>query len=1061
MGAGERIRSWLKFLDQNLLLLLSLFLLSFIPLFPKIPLFDALPGYSVRIRPEDILIALTGLVWLRDVARKRAAWNPDFLALALLFAVSGAVSIGLATFLLRSIPLEVIHIGKSALHYFRYLEYFSLFFFVSAVIKKRTQVWWALFIIGMTLMGVVAYGFGQKFWHLPVFSTMNREFSKGELLYLQDGARPQSTFAGHYDLGAYLVVVLPVLFAASLALLSKTKTLKRMTAFVFLQACHWSGLTMLVLSGAKTSLLAYGIAIAVVVILSIRRLQNSHLKLAVGTGALLAAIAVSSLLWIFLPATTRGAYLSQLSIIGRSRTAAPPDYQGVPKDGNVWSENALKYGQSIGIRLDTLWPQALLGFVNNPLTGNGFGTLAMLGTGRFVETDSTDNNFLRTLGESGIVGFVVFYSTILWLMRRSVHSLLARDPLVYALAAGFIGSITGLLVNAVYIDVFAASKVAFTFWGLAGLIDQFGALNVKKRVPTIVPGLAGLLKKFWPLIAVLVLAFFFLHQNPYAEHSRTQDINNFPASLESLAATRCYNKLGAMAICRSDGQVVSQYKSAYSTLLAPLLRLFPIHGAFYFLNISLVILALILTYVWLRRVKTHPLIQFALLAVMILGLAVTRFTQRPLTEALFWAIVASPVVILFAAKLITRFRRIHILATTVFLLTVVMTSGIIPDLPRRFSNAEPIPSKQALQVADAFAAGLDGGKFMAMSLHPLFIDEFSRQRFTALPLNPAQLQEDTPELWKEGGLADLDGEFDRLLSDDQSVFLSDFGLDNSRFTELKAKFDPRYRKLGCGESCNILQLLPESAESSPSPLNILGAAQSLVAVPADYEFSVVNNRFDGRFLQPQQTYNTVVFSSYVQASGHLDTDFLIITGDYVSAPDGGQETYFHQTVIPMARKPILYNAGNYDLIPKKLHQVGYQSFFIGSEYFIILDAEGQQVNEAQRIGLYNSALELEELPQIKNVFVVAHDLNWQDKASHGEGITTIEQVLVPFTKLKKFFFTMNHNPRAAQAPSWFESMEDQGTGSYYFAGLVSDGRRDASFRVSISSEGAVSVAASR
>ena len=42
---------------------------------------------------------------------------------------------------------------------------------------------------------------------------MNREFSKGMRLYLSEYARVQSTFAGHYDLGAYLVVVLPLALA--------------------------------------------------------------------------------------------------------------------------------------------------------------------------------------------------------------------------------------------------------------------------------------------------------------------------------------------------------------------------------------------------------------------------------------------------------------------------------------------------------------------------------------------------------------------------------------------------------------------------------------------------------------------------------------------------------------------------------------------------------------------------------------------------------------------------------------------------------------------------------
>ncbi|GAJ25028.1 unnamed protein product, partial [marine sediment metagenome] len=44
----------------------------------------------------------------------------------------------------------------------------------------------------------------------------------------------------------------------------------------------------------------------------------------------------------------------------------------------------------------------------------------------------------------------------------------------------------GLLINALYIDVFEASKVAFTYWALVGvllasILSQQGAVIVKKR----------------------------------------------------------------------------------------------------------------------------------------------------------------------------------------------------------------------------------------------------------------------------------------------------------------------------------------------------------------------------------------------------------------------------------------------------------------------------------------------------------------------------------------------------------------------------------------------------
>jgi len=41
--------------------------------------------------------------------------------------------------------------------------------------------------------------------------------------------------------------------------------------------------------------------------------------------------------------------------------------------------------------------------------------------------------------------------------------------LLRILSIGFMASSIGLLINALYIDVYAASKVAFSYWGLTGL----------------------------------------------------------------------------------------------------------------------------------------------------------------------------------------------------------------------------------------------------------------------------------------------------------------------------------------------------------------------------------------------------------------------------------------------------------------------------------------------------------------------------------------------------------------------------------------------------------------
>ena len=64
--------------------------------------------------------------------------------------------------------------------------------------------------------------------------------------------------------------------------------------------------------------------------------------------------------------------------------------------------------------------------------------------------------------------FFGIITNALWLLWQGRQSI--RSPWVKAVAVATIAAIAGLLVNATYIDVFEASKVAFTFWAILGTI---------------------------------------------------------------------------------------------------------------------------------------------------------------------------------------------------------------------------------------------------------------------------------------------------------------------------------------------------------------------------------------------------------------------------------------------------------------------------------------------------------------------------------------------------------------------------------------------------------------
>ncbi|MBU1966858.1 O-antigen ligase family protein [Patescibacteria group bacterium] len=541
------IKQLTKWLDKNILLLLSGFLLIFIPLFPKIPFYSPIEEYIVRVRLEDFLVLFVIIVWVIQLIRKKIKWQSTTAWFVIAYAVVGLLSIISAIFIIKTVPIIDKHVLKTFLHFVRYLEYFSLFFIFYSSLSNSKGVKILLGFMSLSLLAVAIYGVGQKYYYWPVYSTMNREFSKGIRLYLTQHARVQSTFAGHYDLAAYLVIVLPLLLA--LAYYSKQKLIKGYLFFL-----QFFGAWLLIMSAARTSFIAY--ALSTVIVISLFGLKKESLRskiswivtrllglwigifiLMVGFGSDIYERAVqviksypqvysqyqrfekqtqksATTIIAFLqidhlkikqlgsspPANSISTQEAEVLVASDQRpiTQRPVDvYADIPDqivvattsaDGSfvtaivekprVWSDNALQYGLSMAIRLDTLWPRAVQGFVRSPFLGSGYATLNKTSPTDFTIADSTDNNFLRTLGETGLLGFITFYGAIITSMVVAILGLRKKDALLSALCIGYLAAALGLLFNAFFIDVFSASKVAFTFWAVTGLF--LGYYKLKK-----------------------------------------------------------------------------------------------------------------------------------------------------------------------------------------------------------------------------------------------------------------------------------------------------------------------------------------------------------------------------------------------------------------------------------------------------------------------------------------------------------------------------------------------------------------------------------------------------
>lgn len=514
----EQIKRLRDLVDRKGMFWLTALLLAFIPLYPKIPLFSPIEQYIVRVRLEDVLVLITGVFWVWQAWKGRARWKFWGLGLVGVYALVGLLSLVSAVWWVETIPLQMTHILKSSLHYLRYLEYFSMMFFAVAAVKSREDIKTLVQLLILVVVVVGVYGWGQKYWQWPVYSTMNREYSKGVRLVLDSPyARVQSTFAGHYDYGAFLVVMLPVVLAYGLA--SKEKNLKRL-ALVALVVGVWG----LVVSASRSSFVGYVVGVGVVGVLIRWSQESVRQKMFEMAKPWLWGYGVLGVTLLFAGGNITALFVNTLEgipivnqVVSRSQEAVVPQYTNpVPAEPEnkppdvyedyletvevvrvneageteivlaerepVFSECAAQKGLSLCIRLEALWPRAIAGFWRNPLLGSGYATLNKTDLYHLSEADSTDNNYLRVLGETGVLGFVAFYGLVVVVAGLGLKLWRVEGKSELGLLGlGFVGSVVGLLVNALYIDVFAASKVAYVFWGMAGLVIASFSMRVRQK----------------------------------------------------------------------------------------------------------------------------------------------------------------------------------------------------------------------------------------------------------------------------------------------------------------------------------------------------------------------------------------------------------------------------------------------------------------------------------------------------------------------------------------------------------------------------------------------------
>lgn len=503
----KKLWHYLKIVDDNLFHWTFLAFIVAISLVPKFPIQRVEYTY-IKIRIDDVLPVVVGLVFAIQWMRRKIKLQTRYMLHVLLFWVAVFASFAWGYYELHTIRQPVFNVGL--LHSLRRIQYMFIFFVaMSAVVSEaRFRTYMKTYLITLGL--VVLYGLGQKFpfvWNnsqfcLPSIQSMNPAYVDGRLLCLSISDRINSTFGGHFDLAGYLTFSIPIIIGYYFS------RAKRSYVFLFIGA-----LLALLYTSARSSFMAYAGSITLMIFYA-RRWKFYLFVIAVTV----------ALLFTTKDMTKRFAQTFQVKTVfvneqsGQEQVSQKISVDNLPAGNakinvnnsltkkltakqttqisqdeiekaalNEAIEEAKRNGETLtteqlqaradaiskyikpqqlllcdiscSTRLQVEWPRAIAAFQTSPL----------LGTGPYSLTEATDNDILRWLGEFGLFGTLVFVA-LLYRISRSTWTFAHRvkeDKYVYL---GFVFGIIALLANALYVDVFEASKIAYNFWTVAGLM---------------------------------------------------------------------------------------------------------------------------------------------------------------------------------------------------------------------------------------------------------------------------------------------------------------------------------------------------------------------------------------------------------------------------------------------------------------------------------------------------------------------------------------------------------------------------------------------------------------
>jgi O-antigen ligase len=365
-------------------------------------------GRRIVIRSEDLLLLVVAFSWLAKTAVNKE------LGLTLKTPLNRPIlayvaATGIAT-LIGYMTGTVAGYG-GAFYVLKYIEYFIVYYMVVNNLVDRRQAW--RFVTAAFITAVIVSLIG--------------------LTQIPSGQRVSAPFEGKEGepntFGGYLLLLIAV--AGGIAL----ETARIRTRAIYLGLAGLMSLPFM-FTLSRTSYVGVIPAVAAMAALSSRR--------RVMVGGLIVLLVASPVVMMLFPD----------SVARRVRYTFEPE-RGQP----TVRVGAVGLDPSTSARLISV-KQAFEGFTHRPIFGYGVTGFAFM-----------DQQFARTLVETGIVGFATFLALVWAVLKAGVASYRSLTvPEDRGLALGFVAGTVGLLGHALGANTFIIVRIMEPFWFFAAIV---------------------------------------------------------------------------------------------------------------------------------------------------------------------------------------------------------------------------------------------------------------------------------------------------------------------------------------------------------------------------------------------------------------------------------------------------------------------------------------------------------------------------------------------------------------------------------------------------------------